>query len=65
MSCYLAPGRAQWQSLRPPEIRSERIGGAFPLIGMTTTPAMRRFLIIFSIVEAAMIAWAFVAPHIR
>jgi hypothetical protein len=32
---------------------------------MTTTPAERRFLIIFSIVEAAMIAYALVAPHIR
>jgi hypothetical protein len=29
---------------------------------MTTTPALRRFLIIFTIVEAAMIAWAIIAP---
>jgi hypothetical protein len=48
-----------------PEIQSERFESAPPLIGMTTTPIMRRFLIIFSIVEAAMIAWAFIAPHIR
>jgi hypothetical protein len=44
---------------------TERSGDLAPLISMTTTPAVRRFLIIFSIVEAAMIAWAFVAPHVR
>jgi hypothetical protein len=32
---------------------------------MTTTPAVRRFLIIFSIVEAAMIGWALIAQHVR
>ena len=31
---------------------------------VSTTPAMRRFLIVFVIVEAVMMGWAFL-PHLR
>ncbi len=32
---------------------------------ITTTPAIRRFIIVFSFVEAVMIGWALLSPHLR
>lgn len=33
--------------------------------GFATTPAMRRFLIVFAIVEAVIMGWALTSSHLR